>query len=166
MKKREWDMRMIIPKPSAGRGKLTQDLIWVLDVETRWHPSCWGGHSGECQAMIVDDFKFANITWMTERRGKVSGMSSTNSGFLLKKRKAGRVLWTHIHGTGRMHAVWLNRDKGYVYLKMKDMYHVHHLKKEKKKGKLEGNSKAERKKVKDDTGPKKKDKHRKKNPQR
>ena len=41
-----------------------------------------------------------------------------------------------------------------------------HLKKEKKKGKSEDNSKSERKKVKDDTGVKKKDKHHKKNSQR
>ena len=41
-----------------------------------------------------------------------------------------------------------------------------HLKKEKKKGRLADSSKAERKKVKDDTGVKKKDKHRKKDSQR
>ena len=41
-----------------------------------------------------------------------------------------------------------------------------HLKKEKKKVRLEDSSKAERKKVKDDTGLKKKDKHRKKDSQR
>ncbi len=41
-----------------------------------------------------------------------------------------------------------------------------HLKKEKKKGRLADSSKVERKKVKDDTGVKKKDKHRKKDSQR
>ena len=41
-----------------------------------------------------------------------------------------------------------------------------HLKKEKKKGRSGGSSKAERKKVEDDTGLKKKDKHRKKDSQR
>jgi len=41
-----------------------------------------------------------------------------------------------------------------------------HLKKEKKKGRLADSSKAERKKVKDDTGVEKKDKHHKKDSQR
>ena len=41
-----------------------------------------------------------------------------------------------------------------------------HLKKEKKKGRLADSSKMERNKIKDDTGVKNKDKHRKKDSQR